>query len=261
MGPIEALRGWRRQTVIRVGKSLRPWLDRILVRYSLVDDPDVFSGGEFPWVGEVEARWREIRRELDTVLAHRDLLPQLTDISADHAKISDAGKWQVFILHGYGQRMDCARELCPATLALLDRVPNLYTAFFSILAPGVEVPRHRGVTQGFITWHIGLKTPHPEEHCFIELGGRRCHWSEGESLVFDDTRHHRVRNETDGERAVLLINFLRPMRWPGRLLLGVFLAAMNRTRWITDARSNQARWERQFLDALRKSSSVSERAA
>ena len=241
----------RRRAVIRFGKKIRPLLDRILLRYSLVSDSDVFDVAEFPWVEEITADWTAIRREFVALDSHRDLFPQLTSISRDHAKIADDG-WTVFFLEGYGKRGEFTRALCPETSRLLDRIPNLYNAFFSILSPGIHIPRHRGVTKGFIAWHLGVIVPEPSDACFMKLDDRTCVWGEGESLVFDDTRHHEVWNRSDGERVVLLMNFLRPMRWPGRLLLKTFLAVMSRTRWVTDGHDNHDAWERSFAAAVRE---------
>lgn len=243
---LKRLRAARRRAIIRLGKNLRRHLDKILVRYSRVEDAVVFDERQFPFIAEIEAEWKVIRRELEVLLAHREHLPLLQEISPDHGKISTDEKWKVFFLHGYGERCERTRERCPETSQLLDRIPNLQNAFFSIMAPGKYAKRHRGVTKGFITWHLPLIVPEPKDGCVLKFDDRSCTWTEGRSLVFDDTNYHQVWNRTNRDRVVLLINFPRPMRWPGRLVAGAFLGAMKRTRYITDARENQSAWEDHF---------------
>ena len=41
-------------------------------------------------------------------------------------------------------------------------------------------------------------------------------WKPGEAFVFDDTYEHEVRNDTDEERVVLILDFDRPMGLGGR---------------------------------------------
>ena len=52
---LEGLRAARRRAIIRLGKSLRRHLDKILVRFSLVGDPVVFDERQFPFIAEIEA--------------------------------------------------------------------------------------------------------------------------------------------------------------------------------------------------------------
>ncbi len=102
--------------------------------------------------------------------------------------------------------------------ALLEQVPGMMTAFFSILAPGKYIPDHRGPFNGVLRYHLGLKVPEPAEQCRIRVADEYAHWEEGESLLFDDTYRHEVWNDTDGERAVLFMDVRRPLRFPFDLL-------------------------------------------
>ena len=55
-------------------------------------------------------------------------------------------------------------------------------------------------------------------------------WAEGETLVFDDTYQHEVWNDTDGTRVVLLIQFERPLRNPGKWIADTVPAASSAAR-------------------------------
>ena len=60
----------------RIGKGIVNRFDDFMATQSKVGNPPVFDGSEFPWVAELEADWKEVRRELDALLEYRELLPQ-----------------------------------------------------------------------------------------------------------------------------------------------------------------------------------------
>jgi beta-hydroxylase len=62
-------------------------------------------------------------------------------------------------------------------------------------------------------------------------------------LVFDDTFHHEVWNDSGETRVVLLVQFRRPTGWLGRLVGSLFLGAIRHSRFVQDARSSLGSWE------------------
>jgi beta-hydroxylase len=200
----------------------------------------------FPWVTALEANWQEIRSELAVILRHREELPRFQDISPDQMRISPDNKWKIFVFYGFGYRSEQNCQLCPNTAALLERVPGIQNAFFSILAPGKHVPSHCGITKSLIRCHLGLIVPSEREHCVMEVGGVRCTWEEGRALMFDDTYPHEVHNDTREGRVVLLLDFPRPMTRRGVLVSRVLMQLMRGTAYVRDARRNEARWEERY---------------
>jgi beta-hydroxylase len=243
---MDRLRLRRRRLVKRTGKRLFRRIDHWLGRQSLVPTDPVLDGALFPWAEELRRNWTTVRGELDGLLRHRDELPCFQEISPDQSKISPDDLWRTFVFTGFGERSEQARRLCPETTRLLEGVPKLQTAFFSILAPGKHVPSHKGVTRGMVRCHLGLKIPSQPERCTMTVGDVRCVWREGETLFFDDTYPHEVHNETDEERAVLLFDFERPMRLRGRLVARLLMVLLRRTAYFKDAQRNQADWEERF---------------
>ncbi|MGC6727993.1 aspartyl/asparaginyl beta-hydroxylase domain-containing protein, partial [Escherichia coli] len=90
-------------------------------------------------------------------------------------------------------RVDENLARCPHTSQLIEQIPGLNSAIFSILAPGTHIPAHRGVTKGLITCHLGLVVPRDGD-VRMRIGNRTVRWAEGETLVFDDTYDHEVWN-------------------------------------------------------------------
>lgn len=239
-------REYWRAGVLRVGKNYRKRLNAILARYSEVGDPPVFDTDQFRFVRELEANWETIRAEAQAVMEARDHLPALHEISPDHDRISNDGTWKAFFLRGYGVRRKMGCRQCPETARLVESIPNLWSAFFSILTPGSHLIPHRGPTKAIITWHLGLLVPKAQDQCWIRVSDQVLHWQEGKSLVFDDACKHEVRNDSDEPRVVLLLHFRRPLRFPGSLLGKAILTAIRWSPFIQDAKRNHDAWERAF---------------
>ena len=228
----------------RVGKRLRHRISAIIARSSKVGDRPVYDPKLFPWIAGIEARWEEIRSEVGRLLSHEAGIPPLAEISPDHRRIAPPGKWKSFFLIGYGYRLEENCRRCPATAETVSAVPGLNSAFFSILAPGAHIPRHRGVTKAILTAHLGLVVPRPREACRMQVADEMLTWEEGKVLVFDDTDYHEVWNDTDEMRVILLLQFRRPTGWLGRVVGSLFLGAVRRSRFVQDARASLGDWER-----------------
>jgi aspartyl/asparaginyl beta-hydroxylase (cupin superfamily) len=230
--------------LFRFGKKMRHRIGAIIARSSRVGDAPVYDSKLFPWIADLQLRWPEIRSEVEALLTHEEGIPSLADISPDHRRIAPPGQWRSFFLWGYGYRNDenCGR--CPRTASAVAAIPGLNSAFFSILAPGAHIPRHRGVTKAILTAHLGLIVPRQSEACRMQVDQQMLHWKEGKSFVFDDCFHHEVWNDTNEQRVILLIQFRRPAGLIGRVVGGLFLAAVRRSRFVQDARSSLGDWEK-----------------
>jgi len=234
----------RPSLLFRIGKKMRHRIGAVIARSSRVGDTPVYDSKLFPWMAQLEARWPEIRAEVDALLAREDGIPPLAAISPDHRRIASPGKWKSFFLWGYGYRNEGNIARCPKTAAAVEPIPGLNSAFFSILAPGAHIPRHRGVTKAILTAHLGLIVPRRRQDCRMQVEDRMLRWDEGRMLVFDDTHFHEVWNDTDEQRVILLIQFRRPADFLGRLVGGLFLAAVRHSRFVQDARSSLGAWEK-----------------
>ena len=223
---------------IRRWRRLRHVLNRFVARYSLVGNPPVFDPAVFPWTGELAKNWREIRAEAEHLLADRGRIPSLGDISPDHRRLDQQRLWRTFFLWGYGHRVDKNCALAPRTAALVDGIPGLITAMFSVHEPGTHLPRHRGVTKGIITCHLGLIVPDDRERCRIAVEGESYSWAPGRFFIFDDTYKHEVWNETDQDRVILLLHVRRPLRGAGRLVESVFFRVIQLSPFVQRVRTN-----------------------
>jgi len=182
----------------------------LMHRFSRVGDHPFFDRAAFPWATDIEAGWREVRAELDHVLRYVDDIPNFQDISEENRALTSDDRWKTFFFRAWGVPItsNCAR--CPKTAALLDRIPGVTSAFFSIMLPRKYLPPHRGPYAGVLRYHLGLLVPDPSA-CRIRVADQIGYWREGESLIFDDTFEHEVWNDTDKVRVVLFVDIVRPM--------------------------------------------------
>jgi beta-hydroxylase len=229
-----------------VGARLLQLLERLIVRASLVPTTPFLDPATFPWVHGLEDNWKTIRNELDEVLTYRDDLPNFQDISTDQESITDDDRWKTFFLFGYGFKSEpnCAR--CPGTTALLEQVPGMTTAFFSILSAHKHIPDHRGPYKGVLRYHLALKIPEPREACRIRVDGEFAHWTEGKSLLFDDSYEHEAWNDTDGTRVVLFMDVVRPLKSPVRQVNNFVIKAISKSPYVGDAKRRHLDWEKKF---------------
>ncbi|NEO92708.1 MAG: aspartyl/asparaginyl beta-hydroxylase domain-containing protein [Moorea sp. SIO3G5] len=245
---LEALREKARNFLIYgIGKTLIYKLEKLITNYSLIGNSTFFEPDQFDWVEELESQSMRIRQELDQVLKYRDSLPNFQDISPDQAEyISTDNLWKTYGFYGYGIKVKQNCEKCPETTRIIEKIPGMKTAFFSILLPGKHIPEHRGPYKGVIRCLLGLRVPEPKENCRIRVGNDIRYWEEGKAMIFDDSFRHEVWNETDGMRVVLFLDIVRPLGFPASWINLLFIKLIAWSPFVQEAMANQKKWEKRL---------------
>ena len=236
----------KQRLIVAIGLWLITKIEAALIRFSKVADKPFLPAEDFAWARYLQQNAAPIQKELRRILENPERIPNFQDISKDQTNLTKDDKWKSFFLYGYGYKMHNNCELCPETPASLEKIPDMFTAFFSVLSAGKHIPLHRGPYKGLLRGHLALIVPQPEADCWIEVGGEKRTWREGECIVFDDTYRHRVENNTDGVRVVLFLDILRPLRFPGSWLNRLVLWLIRLSPFIQDARRNQKAWEKRL---------------
>jgi aspartyl/asparaginyl beta-hydroxylase (cupin superfamily) len=232
----------KRPLILRIGRKVQPWVNDLIVDQSTIGNDPFPDKAHFPWIAALEAEADVIRAEAKAALEDLNAVPSLAEVSPDHRRIAPAGKWRSLFLVGYGYRHEANCAACPRTAAAISRIPGLNSAFFSVLVPGTHLPPHTGVTKAFLTAHLGIQVPRQAEKCRMRVVNKVVHWTEGKVLLFDDCFEHEVLNETDETRIVLLVQVKRPVRTLGKVVGGLFLWGVKRSRFVQDARRGVQKW-------------------
>jgi beta-hydroxylase len=160
-----------------------------------------FDPAQFDFTRALERHWLAMRAEFEA-LGAAALTPW------PERELYNRG-WDVAGLHAFGRRLEenCAR--CPVTASLVEAIPGMTTAGFSVLQPGAHILPHRGYTNEVLRCHLGLIVP---AGCSMRVGSETRDWEAGRCLVFDDTVEHEVWHRGEAPRVVLLIDFARSGR-------------------------------------------------
>lgn len=196
-----------------------------------------------PALRELDKNYSVIKSEVEQLLASNRDLPSYHDLDPRQQGISATGnkKWKVFLLYAMGAKPEANRALCPRTSALLDKVPNLFEAFFSILEAGKSVPAHNNSYCGMLRYHLGLVVP-SDNPPKIRVKDQFYTWREGASVLFDDCWDHEVFNESKEDRVVLLVDVLRPLPLPVHVLNLLFVRGM-RVGYASGLLTNLAKFQ------------------
>jgi aspartyl/asparaginyl beta-hydroxylase (cupin superfamily) len=197
-----------------------------MIVLSLIDRTfDIYTGGKRrpvffdidrtrPELRALDRNYDAIRAELLALLDQKTAIPRYHDLDQTQTYISgtvDADKdWKVFYLDAMGERPPANTARCPRTASLLDQIPGLMQAFFSILDGGKSIPAHCGPYRGYIRYHLGLVVPRADPPS-LRVKDQHYTWKEGESVLFDDSWEHEVTNHSASDRVVLIVDILRPM--------------------------------------------------
>jgi beta-hydroxylase len=215
-------------------------------KYSIVGDHPVFRNDNFAWTKLVEHNWIQIREELDAILKFHSSLPNLQDIQQEQHVLNQDNNWKTFFLYGFGTKATLNCLTCPITTSVIEKIPGMKTAFFSILSPHKHIPAHKGIFKGIIRSHLGLIIPGKPGDCIMRIENEQISWQEGKVVVFDDTFEHEVWNNTNEKRVVLLIDTIRPFKWPLSFINKAIINLIGNSSYVREALQNHRKWEAEY---------------
>ncbi len=213
-------------------------------KFSLVGNQPFFDSNKFAWIKTLESHWKDILGELQDVMKNIKNIPTFQEVSPDQQPITQDEHWKTYFLYGYGHKMKTNCAQCPKTTALIEKIPGMKTAFFSILSAGKYIPEHRGPYKGLLRYHLALIVPDKKENCWIRVYDKLTHWELGKSLVFDDSYPHEVWNDTDQQRVVLFVDFVRPLPNWLAIINAWVIDQIAKSRYVLQAKRNLEKWEK-----------------
>lgn len=190
----------------------------------------------FPSHIHFERAWPRLRREYDRFLQRhpRTELPFTKDsynqynakIGGDTNTTTNRG-WRIVDLKLGDQTTSVCRHYFPTLTALLEDHPYIVSCVLSVLDGRTRIPEHVGYSKYVMRYMLPLEVPKGDVRLCVN--GDTLRWTEGKSVLWDDTFPHMVFNHTDEPRAVLYMDVLR-YRWTAP----VFRTLLKHTSVIQD---------------------------
>lgn len=173
----------------------------------------------FPWLAALEAATDAIEADFHRVAAaeRAEMVPYIQypqDVPLRQwADLNHSRAWTAIHLLQNGRRIEANARHCPATMAVLEHIPQpdmpgrSPNAMFSLLAPHTAIPPHNGVANTRLVCHLPLIVP---PACRFRVGAETREWERGQAFVFDDTIEHEAVNDSGALRVVLIIDVWHP---------------------------------------------------
>lgn len=161
----------------------------------------------FPASRDLEARFPEVKAEVDALLAKR-AIPRYGRFDAVRAsQVSE--DWKLYYVQMFGVENALAERECPLLLEFARSHPEVVNVMVSVLDPGVGLPSHRDPYAGILRYHLGVDIP-ASDPPRIRLDRDWYQWREGEGVVLDVDFEHEVVNHSSEPRAIVIVDFRRP---------------------------------------------------
>ena len=162
----------------------------------------VFDARSVPGLEKIKQNYEIIRAEAKVLL---DMGVFQRPPAADEPGYNtfEKGGWRMYPLKWYTKECGpSAVRACPKTCAVMDSVPAVRSAMFTVLPPGAKLGRHHDPIASSLRYHLGLLTPN-SDLCALTLDGVKHVWKDGEELLFDQTYLHSAINRTNIVRVIL----------------------------------------------------------
>ena len=181
----------------------------LMYMFSGVPNKPVLPVETFPELKKLSDNWETIREEAVRLFDEGRIRDALNNNDWGFHSFFKSG-WKRFYLKWYDDFMPSAQQLCPKTVELVQSIPSIHGAMFTILPAGAKLGGHRDPFAGSLRYHLGLVTPN-SENCRIVVDGVPCSYYDGKGFVFDETFIHWAENKTDTNRIIFFCDIERPM--------------------------------------------------
>jgi beta-hydroxylase len=162
----------------------------------------VFAPESVPGLDKIKDSYSIIRGEAKALL-DQGVFQRPPSTDEPGYNTFEKGGWRMYPLKWYtAECRKSAEKMCPKTCAILDAIPAIRSAMFTVLPPGGRLGRHHDPIASSLRYHLGLLTPNSDK-CALTLDGVEYPWFDGEELLFDQTYLHSAVNNTQTTRVIL----------------------------------------------------------
>jgi ornithine lipid ester-linked acyl 2-hydroxylase len=182
------------------------WYEILGGRYAGTE-PYFFEPEKFPWTATLRASWRELRDEVEAVLA---VDPDRLRPYFSGALVHPPRQWKTIGFYFWKWRLHANCDRYPRTMEILGSIPHLCGASVNVLEPGANIHPHQGDTNAQVKVHLALRIPAGLPECGFQVGPETRAWREGDLLLFCDAHRHTAWNHSAERRLILVLDVIRP---------------------------------------------------
>ena len=194
----------------------------LLYMFSGVPNKPVLPVETFPELKTISDNWQTIREEAVRLFDEGRIRSATANNDWGFYSFFKSG-WKRFYLKWYDDVLPSAQTLCPKTVELVQSIPSIKGAMFTVLPAGARLGGHRDPFAGSLRYHLGLVTPNSDE-CLIYVDGEPYSWRDGDDIVFDETYVHWAENKTDQTRVILFCDVERPLKTSAMRAINRFMS-------------------------------------
>jgi beta-hydroxylase len=177
-------------------------LNFLFTYFTVGEQKAVFATNTVPGLDKIKENYLIIREEAKA-LRDAGVFHRKPSVDQPGYNTFEKGGWRLYSLKWYTKKCgQAAAKMCPKTCAIVDSIPSVRSAMFTVLPPGARLGRHHDPVASSLRYHLGLLTPNSEK-CALTLDGDEYPWFDGEELLFDQTYLHSAVNNTDTLRVIL----------------------------------------------------------
>lgn len=174
-------------------------------------------------VKDLENNYKDIKNDIYDLLNNHSLrLTKDTFSNQNHYIGSDTKKncdnnnnciengWQIFTINVGNNISKHSFEYLPSFLKILKKYKDdIISSAVSIIPPKTKIPPHIGYSSFVKRLMLAIEVPKDKDNCYLCVNGIKQTWTEGKTILWDDTFCHSVYNDTNERRIVLYMDVRR----------------------------------------------------
>jgi aspartyl/asparaginyl beta-hydroxylase (cupin superfamily) len=152
--------------MIRIN-SLNYKLSRFFCKFIIINAEKIFKLYKINKLPNFDVDFKKsflfIEKEILDYVNSNDL-PSASEISEEQLRIEKDNKWKVLVLKLFNFKN------CNNFKKLFDVIKkhkNIHTAMVSKMEPNTHIKKHRGIFNGLIKYHLGIKIPKDNNNVFL----------------------------------------------------------------------------------------------
>ncbi len=172
---------------------------------------------------ELLLNFKDVKLVWEQLKESDGIIKPIDQISNDQKELNRSKKWDALILYAFGNKN---RKVLKSAV-FFDRFIQKYAdsitlVMFSILKPGMQLQKHTGNNHHVLRYQLVIENTGYEKTGLV-IDNNTLVLKEKEFVVFDDTFEHEAWNNSNTNRVVLIIDFIKPfpfgLRWMNKLMI------------------------------------------